>query len=70
MPYGKMKEKDIAEVEAFNLQLYDIKQVAALLKVTERTVMNYLKQGKIKAQKIGGKWKFTRENIERFIRGE
>lgn len=70
MPYGQMKDKEVQAVDAFTLELYNIKQVAALFDVSERTIMNYLKDGRIKGQKIGGKWRFTREQIERFAQGE
>ena len=56
--------------EVFSIELYDVKQVAEILKITPRTVMNYIQQGKLKGRKIGGKWKFTREAIEAYVRGE
>ena len=70
MPYSELSERDLAEVKSFGVELYNIKQVAAILKVTERTVMTYIGKGRIKAQKIGGKWMFTREAIESFMRGD
>ena len=65
-----MNEKERKEVEAFTLELYSVSQVAAILNVSNRTIMNYIKQGRIKGAKIGGKWKFTREAIEKFAKGE
>lgn len=65
-----MNEKERKEVEAFTLELYSVSQVAAILNVSNRTIMNYIKQGRIKGAKIGGKWKFTREAIEKFTKGE
>ena len=50
--------------------LYSVKEVAQILEVTPRTVQNYIALGRIRGQKIGGKWRFTREAIEAFIRGE
>ena len=70
MPYGKMKEKELEAVQALNIELYTVKQVAYLLRVSERTVMNYLKDGRIKGQKVGGKWRITKAEIERFVNGE
>ena len=51
-------------------ELYTIKELASILEVTPRTINNYVAQGRIKGQKIAGKWKFTREELERFIKGE
>lgn len=52
-----------------DIKLYDIKQTAELLGVTTRTLQTYIKKGRIKARKIGGKWKFTESNIAEFLNG-
>lgn len=70
MSFKPLTEQEIAEVQALNIELYDVRQVAAALKVTERSVMNYLKSGKLKGRKISGRWRFTREDIERYINGD
>jgi len=36
---------------------YTVKEVAELLKVTERTVRNWIRKGQIKAIKIGRVWR-------------
>lgn len=69
MPYGKMKDTELEAVQALNIELYTVKQVAYILKVSERTVMNYLKNDKIKGQKVAGKWRFTKAEIERLVNG-
>lgn len=53
--------------ELFNIKMYSTQEVAELLKVTERSVYNYIKAGKIKAKKIGGKWRVTEENFKYFL---
>ena len=52
-----------------NFKLYTKKEVAEILGVTERTVWNYIKAGKIKATIIGGKWKITEENLKKYVEG-
>jgi excisionase family DNA binding protein len=47
-----------------------MKEVSEILKVTERTLYNYIKGGKFKAKKIGGKWMITEENLRQFINAE
>lgn len=49
------------------IRVYTIQEVAAILKVTRRTVYSYLKAGDLKAVKIGKYWKVTPENLKDFI---
>lgn len=55
--------------KSFDIVMYNIKEVAAILEVTTRTVHTYLKDGRLKGQKVGGKWKITKENLEAFCNG-
>ena len=52
-----------------DIKLYDLSQVSELLKVTQRTLYNYIKAGKLKAAKIGGVWKVTEDNLRAFMTG-
>jgi excisionase family DNA binding protein len=51
------------------IKVYTLKEVAEVLKVTERTLLTYIKEGKLKANKIGGKWIISQENLQNFING-
>lgn len=53
-----------------DLKLYNVDELSKLLEVTKRTIHNYIKDGKIKGVKIGGQWKFTEENIRKFVNGD
>lgn len=44
-------------------KLYSIAEVAKITRLTDRTIRNYLANGTLKGQKIGGQWRFTQENI-------
>ena len=44
-----------------------IKEVAAYLKVNERTVYRLAASGDIPAFKVGGSWRFKAADIERWI---
>lgn len=55
--------------ELREIKLYNIKQTAEILGVTTRTLQTYIKNGRIKARKIGRGWKFTEQNINDFING-
>lgn len=61
---------NIVPNKAFDTVLYDVKETAAILGCTTRTVMNYIKSGKLKFVKIAGKWKITKENLEAYCNGE
>lgn len=51
-------------------EYYSSEELAEMLGITTRTIRNYLKNGKIKGYKIGGKWRFSKNNIEEFIRNQ
>lgn len=53
-----------------DLKFYGIRDIAQGLKVTERTVYNYVRDGKLKAVKIGGKWQVAEDNLRKFLKGE
>lgn len=36
-------------------------------KLTRRTILKYIKQGKIKAFRVGQEWRITRKHYEEFI---
>jgi excisionase family DNA binding protein len=48
-------------------KLYTIDEIAETLKVTRRTVYNYIQSGTLKAIKIGKYWRVRHEDLERFL---
>lgn len=46
---------------------YDINRAAGMLGVTYRTCIQYIRDGKLKAHKIGGKWGIYPEDLNAFI---
>ena len=49
---------------------YNLEEVAEILKVTPRSVQNYLKEGKLTGTKFGGRWNFTKNNIIQYINNQ
>lgn len=47
--------------------LLTIKEVAAYLKVNERTVYRLAASGDIPAFKVGGSWRFRKDTLEQWI---
>lgn len=55
-----------AEISHFMEKFLTVKEFAKVLRVTERTVFNYLKSGQLKAKKVG-KWRIKESELKRFI---
>ena len=53
-----------------NVKLYNVKEVADMLKSTEATIRVYFREGKLKGRKINGKWRVSEDNLNRFINGD
>ncbi len=49
------------------LKAYTTDEVAEILKVTKRSVYNYLKTGELKGTKLGRDYRITQKELERFI---
>lgn len=48
---------------ARELILYSPEDVAKILRVSRRSIYNYIKSGKLKAVKIGKEWRITEKNL-------
>lgn len=53
-----------------NIRLYSLTEIEPILGVTHRTLLTYVKEKKLKAVKVGGKWKVSEENLLNFINGK
>lgn len=49
---------------------YDIKEASELLHLSPNTIRKYIKEGKIRAQKVGRNYYVTNETILKFLKGE
>lgn len=56
--------------ELEELKVYSLTEIEPILGVTHRTLLTYIKDGRLKGVKIGGKWKVSGENLRKFINGE
>ncbi|MBR6396908.1 MAG: helix-turn-helix domain-containing protein, partial [Lachnospiraceae bacterium] len=50
-------------------KLYTLTELEGVLGVSHRTLLTYVKQGRLKAVKAGGKWKVTKEQLKAFVEG-
>lgn len=51
------------------IKVYDLKEVAGILKINLRVLRRYIKENKIVASKIGRKYVITAKDLETFIKG-
>lgn len=52
---------------ATEIKVYTLEEIAELLHITRRTLYTYVKEGKLKASKIGKYWRVTEKNLQEFI---
>ena len=57
-----------AELDEF--KLYTLTELEGVLGVSHRTLLTYVKQGRLKAVKVGGKWKVTKDQLKAFVEGD
>lgn len=55
---------------AEKLELLTPKEVAGILRVSPRTVQRWVKEGKLRAVRVGKLWRIPREALEEFIYGK
>lgn len=51
----------------FLKEFYTLEEVGEILKISVITLRKYIKQGKIKAIKIGKHWRVTEDNLQAFL---
>lgn len=49
------------------IRVYTLDEVAEALKITRRTLYTYVKDGKLKAVKIGREWRVSEAALQDFI---
>jgi len=48
-------------------KIYTLEEISDLIKITRRTLYDYVKTGKLKAVKIGRTWRVTEKQLEEFL---
>lgn len=67
---GKAKPEAKAAAEKRppeEIRLYTLEETTEILHVAYRTLLNYVKDGRLKAKKIGGRWMVTDETLRAFM---
>ena len=50
--------------------LMDVDDLASYLKLKKQTIYNWLNQRKISGIKIGGVWRFDKQEVDRWLRSQ
>jgi excisionase family DNA binding protein len=61
-------EQNVKNLE--DIRLYTLTELEPVLGVTHRTLQTYIKDGRLKGVKVGGKWRVTEETLRKFVNGE
>ena len=51
-------------------EFYSVEEVATILDLHPKTVRRFIREGKLKARKIGRAWKISRESFKEYAHGE
>jgi len=61
-------DKNKFDFENQYCEIFDIKDTANYLRLTEKTVYTLVKEGKLPGLKIGGQWRFSKEMIKKIFK--
>jgi len=53
-----------------DITLFDLDELTKKLKVSERTLRNYLTTGELKGRKVGRRWYVTEQALKTFLTAE
>ena len=51
-------------------EILTLSQAAEYLQVSERTILRMLKDGRVPGRQVGTQWRFDREQLRAWVRGE
>ena len=49
------------------MEFYTVQEIAEMLKVSEMTVIRWIKSNKLKASKLGGQFRIKKQDLEDFV---
>lgn len=62
-------KKEVPE-ELKKYKMYTLAELEPILGVSHRTMMTYVKDGRLAAVKIGGKWRVSEEALKNLVKGK
>jgi excisionase family DNA binding protein len=64
---GEMTEREHAEPSVISGGFLTLREAAEVLRLSTRTVREYVRRGEIQGRLIGGRWRFRREDLDTFF---
>lgn len=65
------KEREAQNAERLDgLRHYSLSELEPVIGVSRRTLIRYVTSGRLKAVKIGGRWRVSESNLRAFLNGE
>ena len=55
-------------IDLDGMKVYNLDEVAKILKIHKATVRAYIKKGRLKAKKVGGRWMVTDEALKNLFK--
>jgi len=54
-------------IQVEDIIIYNVKEVSELIGITQVTIREYIRQGKLRAKKIAGEWRITGDALRDFL---
>jgi len=54
-------------IQVEDITVYNVKEISELLGITQVTIREYIKQGRLRAKKIAGEWRITGDALRDFL---
>lgn len=67
---GYDRRNDLNSDSVDNGAVFSTQEACTYLRISRPTYLKYIKEGKIRAQKIGRGWRVVKSELDRFIRGD
>jgi len=52
-----------------DIKFYDVQEIAKIFNMTPQSIRKFLKEGRIKARKVGTRWYVTEEAMREYLLG-
>lgn len=64
---GAMTKQPVAESQVLGDRFLTLREAAEVLRLSTRTVREYVKRGEIRGKIIGNRWRFRRADLDSFF---
>jgi excisionase family DNA binding protein len=54
-------------IQVEDITIYNVKEISDILGITQVTIREYIRQGRLRAKKIAGEWRITGESLRDFL---